>query len=191
VLAELQRRGVARVVGMDWNADNARAVAGRLHLQVVGGPGALSELVPESFDAVSMFHVLEHEQRPLELLGHARRLLVPQGRLLIAVPNGASVARRLFGRFWLGYDLPRHRLVFTPRSLRRCLEAAGFELERLSGRFSDQALDVLGSARLWCQGHNIQSRIVPAVIAGVLLPTLTLCRIVGLGSVMYGYARKR
>ncbi|HET9224694.1 MAG TPA: hypothetical protein VFO07_19430, partial [Roseiflexaceae bacterium] len=45
----------------------------------------------------------------------------------VRVPNAASYVARLCGRYWVGYDLPRHMTVFAPKTLRRALTQAGFE----------------------------------------------------------------
>jgi 2-polyprenyl-3-methyl-5-hydroxy-6-metoxy-1,4-benzoquinol methylase len=190
VLAMLKGHG-RRCVGMDWNAENAVHVADAVGAEVVGGPDALGRLADERFQAISMFHVLEHEQNPPELLRQAHRLLSPGGRLVVGVPSAASLTRLMFGRFWLGYDLPRHRVAFTPTSLRHVLDRAGFEVERLTGRFSDEWLDLSGSARLFCRGRGWRGRALPWLVTAALLVPITLASLLGYGSVMFAYARKR
>jgi SAM-dependent methyltransferase len=190
VLEQLMQRGW-QVSGMDWNADNARVVADRLGIPVAAGPEALSALDASSYEAASMFHVLEHEQRPLDLLAQVHRLLKPGGRLVVGVPNGASTARRLFGRHWAGYDFPRHRQVFTPHSLEAALLAAGFRNERLRGRLSDELIDLHRSAQLLVRSR---SRLQPLLVAAAMTGAAALVavpRLFGKYSVMYAYARKR
>ena len=88
-------------------------------------------LIPESFDAVTLSHVIEHLVDPVATLAECRRLLRPGGLLWIATPNLASPGYRQYGRDWLGVDAPRHLVLFTPESLRRTFEQAGFDLELL------------------------------------------------------------
>jgi predicted SAM-dependent methyltransferase len=78
-----------------------------------------------------MWHSLEHVHDPLSILREAYQLLVPQGRLVIAVPNIESWPYRWFGRSWFGLDLPRHLTHFCPGTLRAMLECAGFRVESL------------------------------------------------------------
>jgi hypothetical protein len=47
--------------------------------------------------------------------------------LLLWLPNADSVEARLFGRYWIGYDAPRHLTTFTIATLRRALDEVGFE----------------------------------------------------------------
>jgi SAM-dependent methyltransferase len=80
------------------------------------------------YDAVVMIHVLEHLPDPRFAIARARSLLAPGGRLLISVPNAASLQARLFGSRWLHLDLPRHLYHFTPDALSVLLEGSGFEV---------------------------------------------------------------
>ena len=73
---------------------------------------------------------LEHEIRPRELLAAALRVLAPGGCAIIKVPNYGSVNQRLHGRRWCGYRFPDHVNYFTPRTLERMLQAAGFSVRR-------------------------------------------------------------
>jgi SAM-dependent methyltransferase len=189
LLGELKRLGW-NAVGTDWNAANAQSVSERLGVPVLGGENALEQLSAESFQAASLLHVLEHENQPVELLRKVHRVLANGGRLLIGVPNGGSLSRAVFGRFWLGYDMPRHRWVFTRRSLQRCLESSGFRVERVTGRLSDEWLDILGSSQLYCRARGWTSRVAAAALAAAAAVPLTVASFLGFGSVAYVYARK-
>ena len=81
----------------------------------------------DSFDVVTMFHVLEHVENPLETLAAVRRILKPEGKLLVEVPNAGSWYAGLFGGDWFHLDVPRHLYHFSPSSLRLMLQRAGFE----------------------------------------------------------------
>lgn len=189
LLAELKRLGW-NAVGTDWNAANAQRVAEHLGVTVLGGENALEQIPPESFQAASLLHVLEHEDRPVELLRKVHRVLVNGGRLLVGVPNGGSLARAVFGCFWSGYDVPRHRWVFTHASLRCCLENSGFRVERVTGRLSDEWRDVLGSCQLYCRARGWSSRVPAVVLAAVAAGPMTVASFLGFGSVVYVYASK-
>ena len=85
----------------------------------------------ESFDVVRFSHNLEHLASPRKALEKARRVLRPAGLLWIEVPNAASIERRLFGRHWFCWDLPRHLYHFTPETLSRLLAGTGFRPLRM------------------------------------------------------------
>jgi SAM-dependent methyltransferase len=130
-LGIMRRRGF-RVVGLDFSRE-AAAVAWR-HQQV---PAVAADLErapfrPESFAGIAMSHVLEHLPAPRAYLAAAHRLLAPDGRLVIHVPNAASWQSRLLGRRWNGFDVPRHLLDYRDRDVERLLAACGFEVVRRS-----------------------------------------------------------
>ncbi|HUS45859.1 MAG TPA: class I SAM-dependent methyltransferase [Phycisphaerae bacterium] len=84
-----------------------------------------------SFDVVTMWASIEHVPSPMATLRAIRSLLRPGARLLIACPCFDSLSAQWFGSAWYGLDLPRHLTHFTRASLRRHLEKAGFEVERV------------------------------------------------------------
>jgi SAM-dependent methyltransferase len=83
-----------------------------------------------SYDAVSLWHVLEHVEDPGAALSHVASLLKPGGVLLVGVPNLASAQARIGRERWFHLDLPRHRTHFTAAGLRALLERRGFSVER-------------------------------------------------------------
>jgi 2-polyprenyl-3-methyl-5-hydroxy-6-metoxy-1,4-benzoquinol methylase len=85
---------------------------------------------PGSFDVVTLYHCLEHLANPRETLAHLHRLLRPGGWLVVEVPNVGSWYARVFRSDWFHLDVPRHFYHFTPGTLRRMLEAAGFRIKR-------------------------------------------------------------
>lgn len=116
------------VTGLDVSPGAVAAVRSGLGVRAFQGTLPHPALPPQSFDVVTMWHALEHVHDPLGVLTAARRLLAPGGRLVVAVPNIAGTAFRWFGSAWFGLDLPRHLTHFTPATLRRMLERAGFRV---------------------------------------------------------------
>lgn len=86
----------------------------------------------ESFGIVTLLHVLEHIAEPDRCLTEMRRLLAPGGWVLVQVPNATSWQRRLLGRRWAGFDVPRHLINYTERSLLAVLQRNGFRIARIS-----------------------------------------------------------
>ena len=75
---------------------------------------------------VMLWHCLEHSDTPLQDIVTLKSHIAPNGRLLIAVPNGDSFEARLFGESFFCYDWPYHRVHFTPKALAVLLEKTGF-----------------------------------------------------------------
>ena len=78
------------------------------------------------FDAVIIWHVLEHIDDPISILQEAARILRPGGILAIAVPNFGSFQAGIFRESWFHLDLPRHRYHFIPDTLLSCLNKNDF-----------------------------------------------------------------
>jgi 2-polyprenyl-3-methyl-5-hydroxy-6-metoxy-1,4-benzoquinol methylase len=86
------------------------------------------EAAPGSYDAITMFYVLEHLPDPARTLQRARELLAPGGILLVRVPHTTPIVRVL-APLRLGaslYDPPFHLYDFSPAVLRCLLQGAGF-----------------------------------------------------------------
>lgn len=81
-----------------------------------------------TFEAITMWHSLEHFRNPLEILMAAYRLLAPQGRLLASVPNYGGLQARFFGKNWFHIDAPRHLFHFDHAAIQAMLERCGFSV---------------------------------------------------------------
>jgi SAM-dependent methyltransferase len=125
---ELRRRGV-RAFSLDI-ATVAAKLAARDGAASVAADFAHPPFADRAFDVIAMFHVLEHVPDPRHHLQTAHRLLIPSGRLVIAVPNFDSLQRRIFGARWNGLDIPRHLHHFRGRDLQALLEQTGFKVTR-------------------------------------------------------------
>ena len=110
----------------------ACAEAKKWELDIFHGQLEEAGFPEDCFDLVRMNHVLEHLPRPLRSLKEAKRVLKEGGRLLIEVPNVASLSALLFGDRWYHLDVPRHLFHFSPRTLRPLLEKAGFAQVEIS-----------------------------------------------------------
>jgi 2-polyprenyl-3-methyl-5-hydroxy-6-metoxy-1,4-benzoquinol methylase len=114
------------VTGVDTSLSVVNAVQTQLGLRAIRGTLPHAQLEGERFDLITMRQSLEHVHQPAEVLAAAHRLLVPRGRLVVAVPNIDSLPFRWFGHAWYGLDLPRHLTHFAPWTLKLMLERAGF-----------------------------------------------------------------
>ena len=114
------------VCGLELAADVAQRVQNRTGIKVHVGTLPHTDLEPHSFDAVTLWHVLEHVPQPREFLKSAAALLRPNGLLVIEVPNIDSWSFETFGPHWTGLEVPRHFQHFNPKTLGAMLPAGAF-----------------------------------------------------------------
>lgn len=114
----------------------ASAVARGRGFRVTTGPLAPGTFPANSFDVVTLSHVLEHLPDPVATLRVCRAVLRPGGRVVVVTPNARSLGVRTFGPHWRGWEVPRHLLIFTPTALAEAARHAGFAVVtvRTSGR---------------------------------------------------------
>ncbi len=129
---------LARMRNLGWDVQgvepDARAadVARRHHaLSVFHGTLDAFEEPGESYDGITLNHVVEHVPNPIALLQTSERLLKSGGRLVIATPNVLSLGERVFGSSWRGLEVPRHLCLFSPKSLAHLLTFTDLRVELL------------------------------------------------------------
>lgn len=84
-----------------------------------------ASLPRDSFDAVTLNHVIEHVIDPIATLRECGRVLKEGGRLVVVTPNASSLGRKWFRASWYHWDSPRHIFLFTLGTLRAISERAG------------------------------------------------------------------
>jgi ubiquinone/menaquinone biosynthesis C-methylase UbiE len=122
----IKKRGWT-VDGLDFDAGAARLAEERHGLKVNICSVAEMAYPDDSFDAVTMNHVIEHLVDPLAVLRIVHRVLKPGGSLIVVTPNAESWGLRLFGRNWQALDPPRHIHILSLQALETTVRAAGFE----------------------------------------------------------------
>ena len=80
------------------------------------------------FDLITIWHVLEHVNKPERYIEKIYGLLNDRGKLIIEVPNYNSWTRAFTAKYWLSFDLKHHLFFFTPGSLSSLLIKHGFEI---------------------------------------------------------------
>lgn len=89
-----------------------------------------------SFNAVTMFDVIEHFAAHDYVLDEARRVLAPGGSLFLITVNRSSVLRRLLGTRWGGFQDPDHVALFDGRRIKQAMRRSGFRLKKYTTFFN-------------------------------------------------------
>jgi SAM-dependent methyltransferase len=132
-LHTLAGQGQWRLMGIDTSKAAAKRARKQYGITVLTGPLSELQLPAGGFDVVTMWHVLEHLPSPRQVLVEVHRLLNEEGVLIISCPMADSPERWVFGRYWAGYDVPRHLFSFSRSTLRALLEGTGFRASELPG----------------------------------------------------------
>ncbi len=150
--------------GSDWKlygiemeestAQRARATTGA---EVFVGDAVEAPFLPETFDVITCFDVLEHVYCPRQFLAKVLEWLKPGGIFYAMMPNIDSWEARLFGTYWYGLELPRHLFHFSPASLRYLMADLGFEeVQLVTPRvaYIERSLGYVGSSLLEKVGRS-------------------------------------
>ncbi|WP_394434806.1 class I SAM-dependent methyltransferase [Streptomyces sp. SGAir0957] len=122
--------------------------------------GLLTDLAPQlagRYDAMTMFHHLEHAVEPREELKAAHRVLRPGGHLLIEVPDPESRYAKLLRKWWVPYFQPQHLHFIPLDNLRTELRALGFTVVAVDRREPHIPLDLSAACALLL-GHCLPDR---------------------------------
>lgn len=114
-------------------AESARA----LGLEVFTGTLEQARFADETFDAVTLFEVIEHLTAPIVLLKEIQRVLRPGGVLLVGTGNSASWTVQALGERWDYFSIDRHGghiSFFNPASMHLAAQRSGFEVTRIETR---------------------------------------------------------
>jgi 2-polyprenyl-3-methyl-5-hydroxy-6-metoxy-1,4-benzoquinol methylase len=115
------------VIGLEPDA-SARNLALQNYALVLNEPAQIDHLEAQTFDAITLWHVLEHVHDLTGYWEHFKRLIAPQGKLVIAVPNYTSYDAGHYQQYWAAYDVPRHLYHFSPESMEKLASINGFKL---------------------------------------------------------------
>jgi SAM-dependent methyltransferase len=125
-LAHLRRRHGAGVAGVDFK--DLGALPSMAGVEFHCGLFYDAPLQADRFDLVTMWHFLEHDYDPLRSLRTARRVLKPDGRLIVEVPRLDSRTFRWFGNRWPGLQAPQHTVLLDRESLLGLVRKSGLEV---------------------------------------------------------------
>jgi 2-polyprenyl-3-methyl-5-hydroxy-6-metoxy-1,4-benzoquinol methylase len=127
--------------------EGAREVAKNTFHIELGETKELQELPKSGFDAITLWHVLEHVHQLHLYVEQLKSLLKPEGKLFIAVPNYTSVDHSIYKLYWAAYDVPRHLYHFTPKSIRILMKGHGLRVEQIKPMWFDSFYISLLSSR--------------------------------------------
>jgi SAM-dependent methyltransferase len=193
LLHELSSQGQWELLGVEPVVEIA-SMGSAQGLHII--PKTLEEAgIPDaSIDLAIMNHVLEHLPDPTNTVRYVSNMLKPGGYFVGEIPSPQCLERKIFGRYWGGYHLPRHLTFFSPNHIRKFLEKAGFE--DVSVSYQQQPSSSLLSYCNYLQHKNASPRTLaffsPHSLFWLILltPITTLLKLFGSAPIIHFKARK-
>jgi SAM-dependent methyltransferase len=105
----------------------------RFGIQIETGDGSADPFPAESFDLITMWDVVEHLEKPRDVMQLVCRWLRPGGWVAINTLNSGGLGARMAGPEWRHLRPPVHLQYFTRRSLLRLLQSHGYAVRRKHG----------------------------------------------------------
>ena len=97
----------------------------------------IERLESNSFDVITMWHVLEHVPDVEHQVAELKRLLKPSGTIILAVPNFKSYDANHYKEFWAAYDVPRHLWHFSKTAIEKLFDKQNMNLEDIKPMWFD------------------------------------------------------
>jgi 2-polyprenyl-3-methyl-5-hydroxy-6-metoxy-1,4-benzoquinol methylase len=159
-----------------------------LRVDMRKGPAESIAAMGETFDAVTMFDVIEHLYDPVAVLRAARAVLRPGGMLMITTPNYRALSRLALGQDWAVLSPLEHLYYFCARSIRAALAAAGFtSMQVLHGHSRWKLFETMNPNHTHAPASARSRAYKAAVLAS--FPLVRLVQFAGLGDVLAVTAR--
>lgn len=111
--------------------ENARKIAAEKTGMEIQNNDWLNEVPDQSFDAVTMWHVLEHVPNLEEQIATLKKIVKPNGTIFIAVPNFKSHDANHYKEKWAAFDVPRHLWHFSQKSIKGLFEKENMKVVKI------------------------------------------------------------
>lgn len=149
----------------------------------VKGEDFLWNINSDSFDVVTLWHVLEHMQNLNEVVDKLFNILSKDGTLILALPNHNSYDAGIYKEYWAAYDVPRHLWHFTPATVEKLLNKHQFKIIKQKTMPLDAFYISLLSEKYRGSGKLYQY--FKAIIVGIIGFLLSLSNVNQSSSVIY------
>jgi 2-polyprenyl-3-methyl-5-hydroxy-6-metoxy-1,4-benzoquinol methylase len=113
--------------GIEQDPDVRQAAIDQFNLNVLP-PEELYKLEDKQFDVITLWHVLEHIHDYRGYLDKIKKLLKPDGLLVVALPNPSCSDQYIYKDYWSGWDVPIHLWHFTPQNAKDLMAQYQFKM---------------------------------------------------------------
>lgn len=125
-------------------SESARKQVKKNFSLLVNQESHLANLAGQSFDFITMWHVLEHVYHLNDRMAELKRLIKKDGHIIIAVPNLESYDALKYKEHWAAYDVPRHLYHFSEKDIKTLANNHGLEvIQTLPMKFDSYYVSML------------------------------------------------
>ena len=117
-------------LGVEPSEDAKNIAKTRIKANIVNSK-ELEQMPDESFEVITMWHVLEHVDNLKWQIEQLERLIKENGRIVIAVPNYKSYDGQFYKNLWAAYDVPRHLSHFDKKTITKIFKSKDLELKKV------------------------------------------------------------
>lgn len=123
-LSYIRDQGVT-TFGIEPNPSARDFASRKYNLDIYEGFKSLPE-VENSFDAVTLWHSLEHVDDLNTVISNIKKVIKKEGIVVVGIPNFESKDAKIYGKYWSAYDVPRHLYHFNKASISKLFDKHGF-----------------------------------------------------------------
>lgn len=117
-----------KCMGVEPSEDATTIAKKRIKAEITSSED-LEQIPDETFDVITMWHVLEHIDNLQWQISQLQRLIKKDGRIVIAVPNYKSYDAKYYKDKWAAYDVPRHLNHFKKETIVKIFKDNGLNLD--------------------------------------------------------------
>lgn len=182
-----------QVCGVDISETAAKAAKNSFGINIFNGPITKAEFPANSFDIITAWWYLEHVTGPSKALQKMHSLLKDDGFCVIGVPNFDSFNAKIFKDRWYHLDCPRHLYIYSPATITKLLNKAGFVVTKIL--FDKRPRGLLHSLQYYFGNDSVplKHRKKPrglSLLKKLLLPLTILLALLRQSDTMVVYAQK-
>lgn len=140
-------------VGIEPNENASEIGRSKMRLDIKNGTiHTVPSFEKDSFDYIRANHSLEHDPDVFLTICEFERIIKPDGKLLIGVPNINSIPARIFGKYWWYLGAPVHTYNFSTETITKLCNRCKFEVK--SVRYTGNYTGILGSLQIFLNRKN-------------------------------------
>jgi len=131
---------VEKLSKYDWNCKGIDIIGKESENNIIGD--FLKVPFEKQFEFIRIHGVIEHVNDPEKYIKKVSQLLEKDGELHISTPNSNSLGFKIFKKYWVGLEVPRHIQVFNNQNLAQLLKKHGLEVVKITSELSSSGFIV-------------------------------------------------